>query len=108
MKVVTVNGVTYLGVLNELEGGGFELAEAMSIPGTKPSKADIERYYKLGNLGELEKVTFGGMGVSFSVSGLSDEAVMFCKMADLVMEQAKKVAVRKLENSEFGQSLGKM
>jgi hypothetical protein len=108
MKIVTVNGVSYLGTLEQTEKGDLILKDAMALYGPSVTKGEIEHYYRKGNLGELETITFGGMGVSYSVSQLTDEAVMFCRMADLMMEQAKKVAVRKLENSEFSQSLGKM
>jgi len=105
MKIVTVNGISYLGAIEKTDEG-ITLTEAMPIGGPAVTKAEVEAYYKKGNLGELKTVTFGGAGISFSEVGLSDDVVMFCKMAELVMEQAKKVAVKKLENGEFTNGLG--
>jgi len=106
MKVVTVNGITYLGVLEESETG-VKLTDAMEIGGGGISQGVISEYYKQGNVGELKTVDFGGNGISYSVSDLTDDAVMLCKIADLAITQAKKVAVLRLENREFDGVLGK-
>ena len=108
MKVVTVNGVSYLAVLEESENGGIVLKDALALNGTNVSQMEVTDYYKKGNLGQLKVVTFGGSGISYSVADITDDIVMFCKIADLALEQAKKVAVKNLENMEFSNVLGKM
>jgi len=106
MKIVTVNGVSYLAVLEEGEAG-IVLKDAMEIGGNV-TQYEVTDYYKRGNLGDLKEVTFGGSGISYSVSEIGDDVVMFCKIADLALEQAKKVAVKNLENKEFSNVLGKL
>ncbi len=107
MKVVTVNGKTYLAVM-EGDGNGIVLTEAMEIGSQGVSQTVVTAYYKQGNVGQLKTVNFGGSGISYSVSELNDDAVMFCKIADLAIAQAKKVAVLNLENREFDSVLGKL
>lgn len=107
MKVVTVNGVTYLAVLNETETG-IVLESAMELNGGRVDQSVITEYYKRGNVGTLQTVNFGGSGISFSVAELDEQAVMFCKIADLAIAQAKRQALPNLENREFDSVLGKL
>lgn len=107
MKVVNVNGVTYLATLEEGENG-ILLSDAMEIGGSAVNQSIVTEYYKRGNVGKLKTVNFGGSGISYSVSELGDDAVMFCKIADLAIAQAKKTAVLNLENREFDSVLGKL
>lgn len=107
MRQVIVNGVSYLGELQAKEGGGFSLLAAMKTAGNQVSKADIQRYLELENLDDLKTVEFGGAGVSYTVQDLDDEIMFALEVGELVMAQAKKVAVAKLENNEFRTGLGK-
>ncbi len=106
MNQVIVNGVSYLGTLVEDEGN-VEVKDAVQT-GNTITKADVTRWFEKNNTDELETVRFGGNGISFSVINLTDDVEMFIKMAELVMIQAKSVAVRKLENREFRGGLGKL
>jgi hypothetical protein len=107
MKVVTVNGTTYLATLEETEAG-IVLQDAMVIPASGPGQNEVMAYYKAINLGSLNPVSFGGSGISYSVQPIGDDVVMFCKIADLAIEQAKKVALKNVENAEFSSVLGKL
>jgi hypothetical protein len=107
MKQVTINGVSYLGVLKDTEGT-LELSQAMVTNQNGISKADVEAYLGKQNLGTLETITFGGTGASYTVQDLTDEVDMFFKMGKLVMDQSQKVAVKKLQNAEFKANMGKM
>ncbi len=106
MDQVIVNGVSYLGTL-EVGEDGVVVKNAVKTAQTI-TKDDVTRYFTEKNVDNLETVQFGGNGVSYSVVSLTDEVVMFTKMSELVMEQAKKVAVKNLENSEFRNGLGKL
>lgn len=108
MKIVNVNGVTYLATLSKTENGDIVLENAMEVGGANVSQGVITEYYKRGNVGTLKTVNFGGAGISYSVSDLDDSAVMFCKIADLAIAQAKKTAIKNLENREFDGVLGKL
>ena len=107
MKIVNVNGTTYLATLKETENG-ISLEDAMVIGSASPSQGDIMAYYKAVNLGSLQPVAFAGSGISYSVTPIGDDVVMFCKIADLAIEQAKKVALKNVENAEFSNVLGKL
>lgn len=106
MKIVTVNGVTYLGTLEETEAG-IVLTEAMKFNGPV-TQSVITEYYKKGNVGKLQNPTFGGSGISYTVDDVDDDVVMFAQIAQLALKQAKKVAIANLENREFDGVLGKL
>jgi len=106
MKQVIVNGVSYLGDL-KVEENGVTVKNAIKV-GDVVTRADVTRYFQEANVGNLEDVVFGGNGVAYSIMELSDDNKNYIKIAELVMEQAKSVAVRKLENQEFLGELGKL
>lgn len=106
MKQVIVNGQSYLGELVQTEGG-MTVKNAMAVGGNV-TKNDVQNYIKAENLDELKDITFGGAGVAFSTVDLDKEIVFAFEVAELVMENAKAVAVKNLENREFDGGLGKM
>jgi len=106
MKQVIVNGVSYLGDL-EIGENGVTVKNAIKV-GDVVTRADVTRYFQEANVGNLEDVVFGGNGVAYSIMELSDDNKNYIKIAELVMDQAKSVAVRKLENQEFLGELGKL
>ncbi len=104
MEQCIVNGVSYLGTLEEGEG---KVTVVDSMPcGNVVTANDVNAYFKAKNLGSLVSIPFGGNGVSYSVVPLTPAVEMAVKVAQLVMTQAKSVAVRKLENAEFSQGMG--
>jgi len=105
MKQVIVNGVSYLGDL-EVTENGVVVKDAIQV-GDVVTRADVTRYFEESNVGNLKSVTFGGNGISFSEMELDDDIKNYLQIAELVMNQAKSVAVRKLENAEFRSELGK-
>ena len=107
MKQAIVNGVSYLGELVVEENGNVVVKDAIKT-GNVVTRADITRYFQEANVGNLESVEFGGNGISYSVMDLTDDNQNYIKIAELVMDQAKSVAVRKLENQEFVGELGKL
>ena len=106
MNQVIVNGQSYLGVLDHGENQ-LTVVGAMAT-GPTVTKADVQRYLEAENLGTLKNISFGGAGVSFSQVELDTEIAFAFEVAELVMANAKSVAVRKLENAEFRSGLGKM
>jgi hypothetical protein len=105
MKQVIVNGVSYLGDL-EVTENGVVVKDAIQI-GQVVTRADVTRYFEEANVGNLKSVNFGGNGISYTEMELDDDIKNFLQVSKLVMDQAKTVAVRKLENSEFRNELGK-
>jgi hypothetical protein len=105
MKQVIVNGVSYLGDL-EVTDNGVVVKDAIQI-GQVVTRADVTRYFEESNVGNLKSVSFGGNGISFSEMELDDDIKNYLQIAKLVMDQAKSVAVRKLENTEYRNELGK-
>lgn len=105
LKQVVVNGVSYLGVLTVGEGKTV-VEKAMQLGGA-PTKLDVDLYLQKENLGQLKDITFGGSGVSFSEVDLDQEIKFALEVSNLLMVQAKKVAVKNLENAEFRSGLGK-
>ena len=99
MKQVIVNGVSYLGVMEQGEDG-ISVKNAIKT-GNVLTTDDFNRYLKEENLGNLENVRFGGNGVSFVEVPLTEDMEMAFSITKLVMERAKKVALKNLENAEF-------
>lgn len=107
MKKVTINGIAYIGNLEEKDGKTV-LKDAMCLKSPNfVTKPDIANYLKKENLGELENVEFGGQGVSYSISELNDEEKLFFEIASVTMKSAKLKAVNGLENQVFDEYLGK-
>ena len=106
MEQVIVNGQSYLGSL--VQGENSLTVEGAFATGPQVTKQDVQRYLEAENLGTLKNISFGGAGVSFSQVELDDEIAFAFEVAELVMANAKSVAVRKLENAEFRTGLGKM
>ena len=106
MEQVIVNGVNYLGTLKEVEG---KVIVVGSMPcGATVTAEDVNEYFKAKNLGTLVDIPFGGNGVSYSNVPLNPAMDMAVQVAELVMTQAKSVAVRKLENAEFASGMGQV
>ena len=106
MNQVIVNGQSYLGEL--VQGENTLTVEGALATGASVTKTDVQRYLEAENLGTLKNISFGGAGVSFSQVELDKEITFAFEVAELVMSNAKDVAVRKLENAEFRSGLGKM
>ena len=106
MNQVIVNGQSYLGEL--VQGENTLTVEGALATGATVTKSDVQRYLEAENLGTLKNISFGGAGVSFSQVELDKEITFAFEVAELVMSNAKDVAVRKLENAEFRSGLGKM
>jgi len=107
MKKVIINGVSYVGDLKKNEDGTMTLSKAMSFEGTTMSRSDLSKYLKLKNLGELENLDFGGTGISWSISVLSENENMMLQIGEIAMKSAKGRAVKEVENDLFDFVLGK-
>lgn len=105
MQKVTINGVQYLGKL-KIGDEGMALIGAMTVE--EVNRKTIGEYLKRKNLGELQTIEFGGMGVSYAIADLSDEEQMVLDMGKLAMKTAKKKAAAGLENDLFDKFLGNM
>ncbi len=106
MQKVTVNGVAYIGDLDEKDGkalltNAFEIGEGIITRGT------FANYLKAKNLGDLQPLTFSGMGTSVAVGEFTDSEKMELEMATLAMKHAKAIAIPELENETFEEVLEK-
>ena len=100
LTIVAVNGITYLGKLNEEETILEKALSTGSIP-------NFSAYLQAKNLGTLETIKFGGNGVNYSISPLTATQKLELKVCKLHMKQAKLTAAAKTENELFGELLGK-
>jgi len=104
MKKVIVNGVAYLGDLKKTTTA-LTLKNAMKSEDA--SKSSLAEYLRRENADELETVEFGGQGVSFTTSDLTEDEEMNLKIGEMVMKASKGKAVKNLENDLFSNMLGK-
>lgn len=100
LKKVNINGTLYVGRLVVEDEKTF-LMDAMRCE--KFDRYAISEYLKLENAGELEQIEFGGMGVSFSVSELTEYEEMDLKIGRILMETARGRAMASVENNIFDQ-----
>ena len=106
MKKITVNGKMYLGNLI-ISNDTITVNRAMPYSSTKTSKENFINYLQMWNAGELTAETFGGQGISYSVTDLTDSQELELKICRLTMAYAKKTTASGLENDVFGSLLGK-
>jgi len=105
MKVVTINGVQYLGKLTVNEDGSALLTKAMKC--YEISKETLANYIAAKNLDELTEIPFGGTGCQYFVEKLTKAQKLELKVCKLNMSRAKVLAIPEVENKAFRALLGK-
>jgi len=103
VTVVEINGYTYLGTLNKTK----TILEGAFNCQPNPGQEDFAGYLKDKNLDLLETKEFGGNGVSYTISQLTDTQKLAMKVCELHMQQAKATAVKALQNDTLDALLGK-
>lgn len=106
MKIVTVNGQSYLGNLEKTDEE-VKVTEAFALPDPYVHAGTVADYMEAKEMGKLTLVSFGGAGVSYSENDLDEEVQLEFKTQELQMEQALKTAPKKLVVQEFRNRLGK-
>ena len=106
MKIVTVNGICFLGELR-VEEGKVIIDKSMEIENTNITEEDITDYLEAEHLGNLKERSFGGSGVTYGEEDLDDEMQFQLEVQKTTLEFAKKTAQGEMVIENFKSRLGK-
>jgi hypothetical protein len=99
LTFVTINGNAYLGNVENVEGGGVKLTNA--VKASDNFDATIKKWIKDANLNQLESLEVEGIGATYAKSGFNEKQLM---QIDIITAQASfaiKYALANLQNGSF-------